>query len=341
MTAGSVGIGNPANPIKAGYAEGPREETSLLAFASILLVHRRLIAACTLAGTLVFGAIAATTADLYVSNASFIVKGTRAPVQIPGGAAALGVTLSAYMEFSQSVAFYADLSRAMNILRIVAAKDYVTENSAGKRVPLPEAMGIRTKNRNEAIEEAADQLSRDVSYAIGNRTGVVKLAVRGRDPVLAQQIDANILAELDKWSKQQGHEQAILERKFMEQLVADARVKLAQAEQAEKSFLELNRLGATSPELRIQYERLTRDVQMRQEIYTSLAQTLEQARIEEVRSPTVINVIENADLPVEPQRREALRVTFTGLAVGLLVGMVLAVLRQRVAEKQLTQIDQV
>ncbi len=330
MTAGSVGI---ANPVKAGRVEGPREETSLLAFLSILLVNRKLIAISTLAGTLAFGAIAATTADLYVSNASFIVKNTRTPVQIPGGAAALGVTLSAYMEFSQSVAFYADLSRAMNILRLVAAKDYVTEESRGKKVPLPVAMGIRTKDRAQAIEEAAEQLSKDVSYGIGTRTGVVKLAVRSSDPLLAQQIDANIVSEVDNWSKQQGHEQAILERKFMDQLVADARAKLAQAEHAEKSFLELNRLGATSPELSTEYGRLTRDVIMRQEIYTSLAQSLEQAKIEEVRSPQVIYVIENADLPVEPQRREALRTTFTGLAAGLLVGMVLAVLKQRADEK--------
>jgi uncharacterized protein involved in exopolysaccharide biosynthesis len=332
MTAGSVGIGNP---VRAGYVEGPREETSLLAFGSILLANRRTIAACTLAGTLIMGAIAATTADLYVSHASFIVKNTRTPVQIPGGASALGVTLSAYMEFSQSVAFYADLSRAMNILRLVAAKDYVTEDSQGKRVTLPEAMGIPTKDRAQAIEEAANRLSKDVQYTIGTRTGVVKLAVQSRDPMLAQQLDANILAEVDKWSKQQGHEQAILERKFMEQLVADSRAKLAQAEASEKNFLELNRLGATSPELRLEYARRTREVLMRQEIYTSLAQTLEQARIEEVRTPEVINVIESADLPVEPQRREALRLTFTGLAAGMLVGMVLAVLRQRVAEKQL------
>ena len=182
-------------------------------------------------------------------------------------------------------------------------------------------MGIQTKNRAQAIEEAAEQLSKDVNYTIGTRTGVVRLSVRSSDPLLAQQIDANFVTEVDNWSKQQGHEQAILERRFMEQLVADAKAKLAQAEQAERSFLEFNRLGATSPELRIEYGRLTRDVIMRQEIYTSLEQTLEQARIE------------NADLPVEPQRREALRTTFTGLAAGLLVGMVLAILKQRADEK--------
>jgi uncharacterized protein involved in exopolysaccharide biosynthesis len=320
--------------IRAGNPSGPREETSLLAFLSIILAHRRVIAICALAGTAIFGVLAASQADLYVSKSSFVVKGARAPVAIPGGAAALGITLSAYADFSQSVSFYADLSRAMNILRIIAAKDYVTEESGGRRIPLPEAMGIKAQSRVAAIEEAALRLSKSVSYSISSRTGVVRLSVEESDALLAQQINANILTELDTWSKEQGHAQAVLERRFMDQAVADARAKLSQAEQSERSFLELNRLYQSSPQLRLEYNRRFREVEMRQQIYTALAQTLEQARIEEVRRPTLINVIESADLPVEPQRREALRNTLTGLAAGLLVGMVLAVLRQRVSEKE-------
>lgn len=320
--------------IRAGNPSGPREETSLLAFLSIILAHRRVIAICALAGTAIFGVLAASQADLYVSKSSFVVKGARAPVAIPGGAAALGITLSAYADFSQSVSFYADLSRAMNILRIIAAKDYVTEESGGRRIPLPEAMGIKAQNRVAAIEEAALRLSKSVSYSISSRTGVVRLSVEESDALLAQQINANILTELDTWSKEQGHAQAVLERRFMDQAVADARAKLSQAEQSERSFLELNRLYQSSPQLRLEYNRRFREVEMRQQIYTALAQTLEQARIEEVRRPTLINVIESADLPVEPQRREALRKTLTGLAAGLLVGMVVAVLRQRVNEKE-------
>ena len=325
MTAAAIRAGNPA---------GPREETSLLAFLSIVLAHRRLIALCAVVGTLIFGAFAASQAERYVSKSSFVVKGARAPVQIPGGAAALGITLSAYAEFSQSVSFYADLARAMNILRIVAAKEYVTEKSGGRPVSLPTAMGIKTSNRAAAVEEAAERLSKTVSYSISSRTGVVRLSIEGTDARLAQQINTNILAELDRWSKEQGHAQAVLERRFMDQAVADARAKLAQAEQAERTFLELNRLYQSSPQLRLDYLRLNRETEMRQQIYTALAQTLEQARIEEVRRPTLINVIESADLPVEPQRREALRKTLTGLAAGMLVGMVLAVLRQRVNEKE-------
>jgi uncharacterized protein involved in exopolysaccharide biosynthesis len=335
MTAGIAGIGNAEakRMIRAGNPEGPREETSLLAFLSILLAGRRMIAALGLAGLLIAGIVASVDADLFVSRAAFIVRGARQQVQLPGGAAALGVTLNAFAEFSQSVSFYADLARSKVILGKVAAKEYVTSGAPGRKRALAQVLGIEERDPETARSLAVDRLARDVTYTISSRTGVVALSVKENDPLVAQQINANILLEIDKWSKEEGHRQAVLERKFIEQLVADARARLSQAEQAVKTFSEVNREYLSSPELRLEFSRLNRDVLLRQQIYNSLAETYEQARIEEVRNPTVLNVVEAADLPVEPQRKQAVRTTLIGLTVGLLVGMVLAVIRQRVDEK--------
>ena len=336
MTAGIAGIGSESRPrrtIRAGNPEGPREETSLLAFISVLLKHRRTIAACALAGTVIMGALSAAKADKYSSGVAFIVKNARTPVQIPGGAAALGISLSNYGDFGQTVAFFADLTRSGLILRNVAAQSYATSDG-GPRKPLATIYGIEEPDRKVAIELATDRLSKDVTYNVTSRTGVVRISVQAHDPLLAQQLANAILAELGKWSQAEGHNQAVLERRFLEQLASDARVKLDQAERAASTFLAVNRLGASSPQLRLEYDRLQRDVELRQQVYTAVVQSLEQARIEEVRAPTVLNVVETADLPVEPQRREALRNTLFGTAGGIFVGIVLAMLGQRVNEKK-------
>jgi uncharacterized protein involved in exopolysaccharide biosynthesis len=338
MTAGVAGFGNSANArrvVRAGNPEGPREETSLLAFLSILLANRRTIAAFALAGTIIAGIVASVEADLFVSRAAFVVRGARQQVQLPGGAGALGVALSAFSEFSQSVSFYADLARTKGILGKVARKEYVSSSSPTVKRPLAKVLGIGEPDPERAAKLAVERLAKNVSYTISSRTGVVGLVVKEQDPLVAQQVNANILVEIDRWSKDEGHRQAVREREFIEQLVGDSRRRLAQAEQAVRSFLELNRQYETSPELVLEFARLNRDVMLQQQVYTSLTQTYEQARVEEVREPTLINVVESADLPVEPQRKEALRTTLMGLAAGLLVGMVLAVLRQRVAEKSL------
>ena len=48
VTVGRESSRRPPIVPKAGRIEGPREETSMLAFLSILLNHRRLIAVCAL-----------------------------------------------------------------------------------------------------------------------------------------------------------------------------------------------------------------------------------------------------------------------------------------------------
>ena len=319
---------------RAGRIVGSREETSLLAFFSILLIHRRLIAICALAGMSIAGVRAAAEANLYLSRASFVVKGARATAQLPGGASGLGISLMAAADFSQSIVFYSDLVRAKAILVPVAAKSYATENSRGVKRPLAEVLGIEAKSPRAGAIMAADKLFSTVSSSIYSRSGVVGLAVEATDPLLAQQIAANVLEELDQYSRTRRHAQAAQEREFIEGLVGEARARLSQSEQNASNFLVQNRDYQGAPQLTMQYDRIQRDVAMQQQVYTSLTQALEQAKIEEVRDPSAISVVEAADLPADPQRTTAVRKTLLGLAVGLFVGIALAFVVHRAEEQQ-------
>ena len=329
----------PRRPIvpHAGRVEGPREETSLLAFLSILLNHRRLIAASAIIGMLMFGIFAASQANRYLSRASFLVKGARTPAQLPGGAAALGVTLAAAQDFGQSIVFYSDMVRARTILVAVAAKDYETLDSKGAKRPLADVMGLEAKSPRAAAMLASEELLSQVSSNIYSRSGTVGIAVQATDPLLAQQIATNILDELDQYAKVRRHAQAVEERKFIEGLVSESRVRLAQAEEAASAFLRDNREYQGAPQLQIRNDRLQREVQMRQQIYTALMQSLEQAKIEEVRDPAAITIVESADLPPDPQRKTFFRKSLLGLAVGFLAGVILAFIMHRAQEQQRSQ----
>jgi uncharacterized protein involved in exopolysaccharide biosynthesis len=321
----------------AGRVDGPREETSLLAFLTVLLNHRRLIILCALAGTAIFGARAASQASLYLSRASFVVKGSRAPAQVAGGAQALGISLAAAAEFSQSIVFYSDLVKAKAILVPVAAQSYETSDSKGVKRPLAEIMGIKASSPRAGAIAAANELIPYVSSTIYSRSGIVGIAVQSVDPLVAQQLAGSVLKELDQYSRTRRLAVAKEERRFIEGLVADAKVRLTQAEQALSAFLVENREYEGAPQLTMERNRLDRDVAMRQQIYTSLAQALEQAKVEEVRDPSALSVVETPDLPADPQRTTALRKTLLGFAAGMLVGIVLAFIIQRAQEKQQSQ----
>jgi len=89
--------------------------------------------------------------------------------------------------------------------------------------------------------------------------------------------------------------QAAAERGFTEERMAEAQEELRAAENELQRFLQNNRQFQNSPELVFQHDRLQRRVAMRQQVYTSLVQSYEQARIDEVPNTPVITVVEYAE----------------------------------------------
>lgn len=328
--AASLSFSSPMTA-RAGRAEGPREETSLMAFVSILLIHRRVIAGCALAGMILFGVLAASQANLFLSRASFLVSPGRVPIQLPGGAPAIRA-FAAPTEVAQSIVFYSDLVRARSILIPVAERTYRT--SDGRQRTLAQIYGIEEKSARVAATRAAARLVSDVSSTIYPRSGIVGFTVRTPDPLLSQQIAASILAELNLYATGRRRTQVAEERRFIAGLLNEAKQRLDQAEIDVSRFLLLNREYDNSPQLRLAHDRLTRNVMMQQEIYTALSQSYEQARIDEASNPTVLSIVEPPDLPVDPQQREAVRRTLLGLAAGSMVGVILAFILQRHAEKR-------
>jgi uncharacterized protein involved in exopolysaccharide biosynthesis len=288
-----------------------------------------MIFVCALGGTALFGVMAAASAERYISRASFVVRSGRAPVEVPGGSAALRA-FAAASEFSQSVNFYSDLVKARSVAIPVAAKTYTT--AAGEKKTLAQIYEIDDPDPRRASSLAVDRLIKDVSSEIYSRSGVVGIAVKSTDPAVAQQLSRNILDELNAYGGTRRQQQAVEERRFIEQLLADARGRLDRAERELADFQRNNAEYQQSPPLRITFDRLTRNVNMQQQVYVAMEQGYEQARIEESRDPTALNIVEPPNLPAEPERRAALRSTLLGFVVGLLVGIVAAFIRQRAAE---------
>jgi uncharacterized protein involved in exopolysaccharide biosynthesis len=96
------------------------------------------------------------------------------------------------------------------------------------------------------------------------------------------------------------------DRRFVETRVRESLDSLRGAEAALEAFLQRNREYRNSPQLVFAYDRLDREVRMRQQLYTTLIQSYESARIDEVRNTPVITVMEAPDLPARPDARLAL-----------------------------------
>ncbi len=272
-------------------------------------------------------------ANLYVANGAFTARATRSSSQVPG-AAQIGLTLGV-IDLIQTTMFYGELARSNSILIPVAERTYtVTSDKGTKTGALAAFEGVKGSTPHAAAVTVAKDLPDQITVLTSSRSGVVTLLIKDKDPQIAAQITMNILRELDSYSSSSRRDQAVAERKFVERLLVESRQKLSGAEERLARFRQQNREYESSPQLKIEDDQLTRDVDLAQQDYAGLEASYQQARIEEVRNLSAIRIVEFPDVPVVPMRKEAARKTLIGMVTGILVGIVLALMRQRAEEKR-------
>lgn len=315
--------------------EGPREETSLLAFLSILLRHRRTLALTSLVGALVLALTSVTEASRFEARTSFIARPGRSASQVPGMLQQLGLAAGSVADPSQTTVFFTEIVRTKPILGPVSRRDYTVRTDSGvvKR-SLASFYGFGDKRADVGAALVVQELLRSVSTSISSRTGIVVITVHSIRPELASQIAANILTEVVSQSAVRRRADAAGERGFVEKLLSESLGRLRRSEEELRAFRELNRDYENAPQLRMENDRIARTVNMEQQIYTRLAGAYEQARIEEARDLSPITIVEPPEIPVSPETGTAVRKTLLGMITGLLFGIIIAFVRERMRETQ-------
>jgi len=278
-----------------------------------------------------------TSPHFYTTEAQFLPKGSTPQGQL--GALAQQFGLAVGGGASQSSQLYLDLLESRPLLWQIAQRQYSLQTETGlRRGNLVQL--YRVRGRTPLIRKAAviDILRGQVKAKSSPKTGVITVTVSAATAELAVQIAQAVLDEVNLFNLNRRQGEASAQRVFIEKRVADAQSELRQAEENLQSFLTLNR-EFRSPSLQLEFDRLNRVVTMRQQLYTSLAQAYETAKIEEVRDLPVITVIEPPELPIEPTAHGGTRRTLLGLLIGGLAGVLLAFARDRMATNRERQTD--
>jgi uncharacterized protein involved in exopolysaccharide biosynthesis len=318
----SLSAGRPVGPPQAPHDD---DEVSLVRLVSVVLRYRGLIA-----GTAVLFAIATVGLGLtkprtWSARASIIPQVRQVVADgLPGIAAQLGLSLPSG-EATQSPAFYVDLLGSRRIIGAVVDSGIAVAN--GRRTSVAGLYGISAPTRVMQRELAIQALSQNTLPSVAPKTGVIRLQVRAPEASASKELADQMLRELARFNMGTRQSQAAAERRFTEQRLGEARAELREAEGQLKYFLQRNRMFR-SPELSFERDRLQREVELRQAIYSALSQSFERARIEEVRDTPVFTVVEAPELPVHPDPRGLTRSGLLALFSGAILGLVLAFIRE-------------
>lgn len=284
-------------------------------------VHWRMVVATACTMLVVVVAVRLILPRSYTATASFAPQARDMSSNLTGLAARFGVAMPT-SDPSESPQFYADLLHSRELLRSVAESTFDVEPRVNRT--LADWYGRREAVGPLRLDAAEKQLRRDISASVSSQTGVVSFEVRARSPVLAEQIAQRALALVNAFNLERRRSLASSERAFTESRVRDIQSDLRAAEGRLQDFLQHNANCCPSPALRFEEERLQRNVTMQQQLFTSMSQAFEQAKIDEVRDTPVITIVEPPSRPVRPDSRHLALYAVAGLVAGALIGSLLA-----------------
>jgi uncharacterized protein involved in exopolysaccharide biosynthesis len=300
-------------------------EVSLLAVLNVLLRHRKLLLVLPVIGFLAGGVISQLKVRTYTSTATFLPEAADAASNRLGGVAAqFGLNLSPGRP-AESPAFYAELIRSRQILAPVADEKYASTEDRTASKPLPDM--LRLEGNSVARRAGAVRfLQSGIGVSTSRETGIVGVSVTTPWPTVSRQIADRVIHYVNEFNVERRQSHARAQRSFTETQRDESYRTLTQAEDRLKVFLQRNREFSGSPQLKFEHDRLQREVDRRQQLYNSLSEAYEQARIDEVRNTAVITVIESPSLPLRPNSRGTAKRAATGFIIGLAFALVIAFL---------------
>ncbi len=180
-----------------------------------------------------------------------------------------------------------------------------------------------SRMREAGILEIGDRL-----WVEENLTGLRKIYVKLEDSHISAQIANYIGDYLHNFISNELMFQAKNNRIFLEERAHSAMNSLEHSENNLKEFQEQYTLAIDDPDVVLQRTRLSRKVNMDQEIYFVLVQQLELAKIEELKHRPIVNFIDRGDIPIEPKYPRKILVLFTSLLCGVLIASLFAIYRE-------------
>ena len=229
----------------------------------------------------------------------------------------------------RSPEFYAGLVQSRAILRQVVTSRFslVPSEEGPDEADLMTYYEVRGETDEERIERAIISLSDDLAVSTEFDTGIVGFSVTTPDPLLSMGVAALIFKLVNDFDLTTRQSQASAERLFAAGRLTQLNHELREVEDSLRNFLLDNRVLSNSSPLQFEYDRLQREVGMRQELVTSMAQAFENARIEEVRNTPVITLIEAPQVPAIRDPKGRIMIMVVGLMTGAMLGAILAFAR--------------
>lgn len=220
-----------------------------------------------------------------------------------------------------SPALFADLVRSDDVLRPIVTGTDAEAQRGPDPVALRRLLDVDEADAERAAVLAMNRLAARITAVVNPKTQVVRVSVQLPDPRAALTVHERLLGALAELNQRARQTQASAERRFTASRLREVENDLRAAEAALRAFAERNRDVDNSPALRTEMGRLEREVSLRQQVVASLAQAVEQAKIEEVRDTPILSILQQPRQPAFPDGRGTVGRAVLGAVAGACLAM--------------------
>jgi len=269
---------------------------------------------------------------VYVTTAKLLPTGDDNSLSnIQGLASQFGLSLpfqgGSDLSFSD---IYPEIVKSRQLSGIVLEKKFNTrkygQNQALKNI-LSRQYSLEKYDVDERFKRASEILQDNIKVSKARLTSIVTLEVGAIEPDFAVDLTNAIINESDKLQRQFKTHQVSDKRSFIQDRIKDVKKDLESAQEDLKEFREKNRQVQYSPALLLEEERLTTEMDVKKEIFSTLKQQFELAKIEEVEEGATVQIL---DKPVAPYEQSSPKIylsiflsVFIGFGCSVIVAYIL------------------
>mgnify|MGYP002528555090 CR=1 FL=1 len=176
-----------------------------------------------------------------------------------------------------------------------------------------------------ALEELSDRIT-----VKEEKTGLITVEVLMEEPELSAQIANYIYSGVVEFTNMNHIETAKLNREFIQERQMEVKDILVIAENKLKEFRSKNRKVVDSPQLLLELERLMRDVEIQTQVFITLQQQYELARIEEVRETPSVVVLDTGTPAAEKSLPNTKLIIILGAFIGFFIGNIYILIKRSI-----------
>ena len=172
-------------------------------------------------------------------------------------------------------------------------------------------------NKDDIYLNNAVDILDDLIIIDESSTGLISVFVYNQNSILAAEIANYISIYVEDFVTEQQRKFASQNKNFVKGQLQSALSDLNISEQKLTTFRKKYPITLDTPDLQLQRARLMRDVQVNQEVYITLRQQLEIAKIEESKVRLLINILDTAKPSIKIAHPKSILVIFFGIFIGI------------------------